>query len=52
MYLAVVAAFATKELYDEIVTRITVWRWKKEREDFEVWLEQMEDEEADDEEYK
>lgn len=48
VYLGVLAALATKELYHEVVDSYHLWRWKKERKDFEIFMEQLEDEAADD----
>ena len=48
VYLGVLAALATKELYHEVVDSYHLWRWKKERKDFEIFMEHLEDEAADD----
>lgn len=49
IFLGVLAAMAVKELYFEVLGRYQAWQWKKERKDFEVFLEKLEDDEADDE---
>lgn len=49
IYFAVVLAIATKEIYDELIEKFHIWRWKKERRDFEVFMDKLEDEIADDE---
>ena len=50
IFLGVLAAMAVKELYHEAVDSYHLWRWKKERRDFSVFLDKLEDDEADDEE--
>ena len=48
IYLGVLAALATRELYFNIVDSYNLWRFKKERKAFEIFMEQLEDEAADD----
>ena len=49
IFIGVLAAMAVRELYFEALTRYQVWRMRQERKDFEVFLEKLEDDEADDE---
>lgn len=48
IYLGVLAALATRELYFNLIDEYKLWRFKKERKDFEIFMEQLEDEAADD----
>ena len=50
IFLGVLAAMAVKELYFEVLGHYRAWQWRKERRDFEVFLDKLEDDEADDEE--
>lgn len=49
VFLGVLGALAVKEIYFELVAWFQVRQLKKERKDFDIFMEKLEDEEADDE---
>jgi hypothetical protein len=49
IYLAVLLAFATKEIYNELYWRFQLWKDQREINDWIAFSHQIEDEEADDE---
>ena len=49
IYLGVLLAMATKELYFEVMGWYRRWRFKKELNDFKAFEQHLEDLEADDE---
>ena len=49
VFFGVLAALAVKEVYFEVLGWYRRWQWQKERKDFEVFVEHLEDIDADDE---